>query len=133
MRKIRLQMQQEDEINKMQGPKMNANSRRILERKQRGETADDTTSRKTENLKKEQARRIERITVTSTANQRKTTKSVPTGAVDLTKHEDASSFEPRINRRSVALAAKKREGKVEDHLLRQAELAKKKKADKLEK
>ena len=54
MRKIRLQMQQEEEINKMQGPKMNANSRRILERKiRRDETADETTARKTENLKKE--------------------------------------------------------------------------------
>lgn len=51
MRKIRLQMQQEEEINKMQGPKMNANSRRILERKQRGEAAEDATARKTENLK----------------------------------------------------------------------------------
>ena len=33
MRKVRIKMQQEEEINKMQAPKMNANSRRILERK----------------------------------------------------------------------------------------------------
>lgn len=106
-------MQQVEEEKAMKGPKMNARSRRILDKKQRGEPEE----------KEEQKIPVRaRVTLTST---RKTAKSVPTGSVQLAtfKNEDdggqgGSSFAPRINRRSIALTAMKREGKIEDHLLR---------------
>ena len=65
-------------------------------------------------------------------------KSVPTGSFNLnaTKRgkevvEDETSFAPRINKRSIQIASAKRVegGKIEDHLLKQSELSKKKKAE----
>ena len=39
-------------------------------------------------------------------------------AVKKETQEEAASFAPQINKKSIRLAAAKREGKIEDHLLK---------------
>ena len=122
-RQIKMELKKEEEEKALKGPKMNARSRRILERKQQGENRGEEGQKKP----------VVRARVTLTSN-RKTAKSVPTGSVQLNtikdnKDGETTSFAPKINQRSIALTAKKREGRVEDNLLRQAEESKKKKAE----
>ena len=62
-------------------------------------------------------------------NQSQPAKKIPTGTLSLNASkrsgsENQTSFAPKINKKSIQIAALKREGKVEDHLLKQAELAK---------
>ena len=138
----------------MQATKMNANSRRILERKLKN-TADVADGAAGDggivagqyvNSSGRAMSNVERV-----ANSRRAVKKVPTQSLDLsfssrnkpggtgvsasvganagTSATNSSTFAPKINKRSIQIAQAKREGRIEDHLLKQAEISKKKKAE----
>ena len=56
-------------------------------------------------------------------NQSQPAKKITTGTISLNASkrsgsESQSSFAPKINKKSIQIAAQKREGKVEDHLIK---------------
>ena len=93
---------------------MNANSRRILERRQ---------LRSTETGKHVVSEAGPTAAEGRKVTERHTTKSVPVNTLTLKTAKKAnesgeeSSFAPKINKRSMQMAKSKREGKIEDHLL----------------
>ena len=123
---------------------MNAMSRKILEKKLAREAeggndpTDDTKSAVTSVAAGGQltsSQRIKNAAMNRIKNQsQQPAKKIPTGTLSLNASkrsgsENQTSFAPKINKKSIQIAAQKREGKVEDHLIKQGELAKKKKAD----
>ena len=132
----------------MQGTKMNANSRRILQRKLRtsSEAAADGTVNNgdggaTGQIVNGQVTRSDRTQLNAAermAAMKKPAKKIPTQSLDLSfssnrnQSADAvvsSSFAPKLNKKSIQIATAMREGKIEDPVIKQGELQKKKKAD----
>ena len=96
---------------------MNANSRRILERKQQRntESADHQGSTQIANAEVNiiNGQIIKQQTRLTAAATRKTTKSVPTGTLDLSMskkntEENRSSFAPKLNKKSIQMTQAKR-------------------------
>ena len=116
---------------------MNANSRRILERRNKRNTEVGPRIVDGEVVHEQEASPDKRD-----IPGRRTEKAVPTNRITISstkpvkrasEAEPASTFAPKINKRSIKLTAAKRDGgKIEDHLLKQAEERAQKKKQEIE-
>ena len=114
---------------------MNANSRRILERKQ---LRAGSETQAPDGIVSGKIVSGEAVRAAPLRNTERVKPNVPRGTLVLNNvtrrgseadSQEISSFAPTINKRSHKMAQAKREGKIEDHLLKQAELSRKKKAE----